>query len=98
MIELDSGNVLLKPSLRRQLMGWLRRSLRLGSRLGNFILKINLKKVGRSYDVSAQVRDSAGQFRFHMRRHDLKNAFRELARRLTVRLHEQCMARTPAVA
>jgi hypothetical protein len=98
MIELDSGNVLLKPSVRRQLMGWLRRSLRLGSRLGNFVLKISLRKVGRSYDVNARVRDSAGDFRFHMRRHDLKNAFRELARRLTVRLHEQCMGRTSALA
>ena len=93
MIELDSGNVLLTPSVRRQLMGWLRRSVRLGSRLGNFVLRITLKKTGRSYDVNATVKDSAGQFRFHMRRHDLKNAFRELARRLSVRLHEQCMGR-----
>src|SRR6476660_7160580 len=93
MIELDSGNVLLKPSVRRQLMGWLRRSLRLGNRLGNFVLKITLKKVGRSYDVNATVTDTAGRFHCHMRRHDLKNAFRELARRLSVRLHEQCMGR-----
>jgi hypothetical protein len=96
MMELNSGNVLLKPSLRRQLMSWLRRSLRLGQRLGNFVLKITLKKVGRSYDVTASVRDSAGQFRCHTRRHDLRDAFRELARGLSVRLHGQCLSRVTA--
>jgi hypothetical protein len=96
MIQLDSGNVLLKPSLRRQLMSWLRRSLRLGQRLGDFVLRITLKKVGRSYDVNATVQDKAGQFRCHTRQHDLKNAFRVLARRLSTRLHEQCMGRPVA--
>ena len=91
MIQLDSGNVLLKPSVRKQLMSWLRRSLRMGNRLGNFILKITLKRIGRSYDVRAQVQDSAGGFRCHTRKHDLRGAFRELARRLSVRLHEQCL-------
>ena len=36
MIKLDLGNVLLKPSHRKQLMSWLRRSLRLGERLGDY--------------------------------------------------------------
>jgi hypothetical protein len=93
MMELDSGNVLLKPSVRRQLMSWLRRSIRLGQRLGNFVLKITLKKVGRSYDVNASVRDTAGQFRCHTRGHDLRTVFREIARRLSLRLHEQCLSR-----
>ena len=34
MIKLDAGNVPLKPSHRRQLMTWLKRSLRLGQQLG----------------------------------------------------------------
>jgi hypothetical protein len=93
MIELDSGNVLLKPSTRRQLMAWLRRSLRLGSRLGDFILKIRLKRVGRSFEASARVHDRAGDFRCRTRQHDLRGALRQLARSLCARLHCQCVER-----
>lgn len=96
MIELDSGNVLLKPSTRRQLMAWLRRSLRLGSRLGDFILKIRLKRVGRSYEASARVHDRAGDFHCRARQHDLRGALRDLARRLSQRLHSQCLERAVA--
>ena len=51
MIQLDAGNVLLKPSQRKQLLSWLRRSLRLGQRLGDFALKITLRHVGKAYEV-----------------------------------------------
>jgi len=96
MIQLDSGNVLLKPSQRKQLMTWLRRSLRLGKKLGDFLLSITLKRVGRSYDVHASVHDRAGDFRCHARRHDLRNALRDLSRMLSSRLHEQCLVRAAA--
>ena len=51
MIKLEPGNVLLKPSQRKQLMTWLRRSLRLGERLGNFVLTITMQRSGRFYEM-----------------------------------------------
>ena len=93
MIQLDPGNVLLKPSHRRQLMAWLKRSLRLGKRLGNFMLQITLKRVGRSYQASARVHDTAGDFRCRARQHDLRGALRDLAKMLCARLHDQCLNR-----
>ena len=94
MIKLDAGNVLLKPSHRRQLMAWLRRSLRLGNRLGDFVLTITLKKCGRIYDVRASVNDACGSFNCHARRYDWRTAVRDLSRLLATRLHRQCLQRS----
>ena len=96
MIKLDAGNVLLKPSQRKQLMAWLKRALHLGKRLGDFFMKITVRRNGRFYDVHANVHDSAGDFRCRMRRHELQQAFREMARRVAVRLHDQMLARSAA--
>ena len=89
MIQLDSGNVLLKPSHRRQLMTWLRRALRLGQRVGDFVLHISMKRIGRSYEVNFAVHDAAGDFRLRMKRHDWRDAVHDLARTICVRLHGQ---------
>jgi hypothetical protein len=89
MIQLDSGNVLLKPSLRRQLMARLKRSLKLGERIGNFLLKIRINRVGRAFEVRADVHDSAGNFDFRSRRSDLRSALRDLIRSLAQRLRLQ---------
>ncbi len=80
MIQLDSGNVLLKPSHRKQLMAWLKRAARLGQRLGNFLLHITLKRVGRSYEVNVSVHDTAGDFHMRMKRHDWQDAVRDPGR------------------
>ena len=74
MITLDAGNVLLKPSHRRQLMAWLRRSLRIGQRLGRFALNITMHRSGRQYEVRASVKDSAGTFTCRSRRTDWRDA------------------------
>ena len=93
MIKLDAGNVLLKPSQRRQLMAWLRRSLRLGSRLGNFVLAITIRRTGRQYEVRAAVNDSAGAFDCRSRHNNWRDALRDLTRSLTQRLHAQRLGR-----
>ena len=98
MIKLDAGNVLLKPSQRRQLMTWLRRSQRLGERLGNFVLSITIRRVGRFFEVRAAVSDSLGSFDCRSKRHDWETAVRALVRSLTLRLHQQCLTRAAAVA
>ena len=89
MIKLDAGNVLLKPSHRRQLMSWLRRALRIGSRLGQFALTITMQRTGKQCEVRAQVHDSAGDFVCRSRQHDWRDAVRELVRALVNRLHAQ---------
>ena len=89
MIKLDAGNVLLKPSNRRQLMAWLRRCLRIGSRLGDFLLTITMRRTGRQIEVRATVHDRAGDFACRSRQTDWRSAVRDLVRQLSSRLHGQ---------
>ena len=92
MIKLDLGNVLLKPSHRKQLMSWLKRPLRLGEQLGNFVLTLTLHRVGRSYEVHASVSDSAGSFDCRCRQRDWRGALRDMIRTLANRLQAQRFA------
>jgi hypothetical protein len=96
MIKLQSGNVLLKPSQRRQIAALLRRCVRLGKRLGNFVLNISMRRSGRMYEVRADVQDRAGAFACRARQNNWHDALRDLARSLTLRLHEQCLHRSVA--
>jgi endonuclease/exonuclease/phosphatase family metal-dependent hydrolase len=93
MVKLDVGNVLLKPSHRKQLMGWLRRAVRLGEREGDFTLTVLLERTGRRYEAKALVHNSAGDFNCRARQGDWRNAARDLAVSLAARLHEQHLAR-----
>ena len=98
MIQLNSGNVLLKPSHRKQLMSSLRRAVRMGDRLGQFFLNLTLHRSGRAFEVSASVQDSAGKFELRSRSSDWRTAVRNLIRMLATRLHEQLIQRTAAAA
>ena len=89
MIQLDAGNVLLKPSQRKQLLSWLRRSLRLGQRLGDFVLKISLHRVGKAFEVVANVHDRRGDFDCRSRQSQMRYALRDLVRMLSQRLQIQ---------
>jgi hypothetical protein len=93
MVKLDAGNVLLKPSHRRQLMGWLKRSARIGQRLGDFDLTIRLSRNGNQHEAVAAVHDAAGDFTCRTRRRDWREAIRELIHRLVTLLHGQRIAR-----
>ncbi len=96
MIQLNSGNVLLKPSQRRQIMAWLKRATKIGERLGDFVLNLSLKKCGKAYEVYASVNDSVGNFALRARSHDWRTAARNLVRMLATRLHDQLILRTVA--
>ncbi|HZK80034.1 MAG TPA: hypothetical protein VFC46_03185, partial [Humisphaera sp.] len=85
------GNVLLKPSHRRQLMASLRRSLELGSRLGDFLLHITLHRVGNAYEAKAHVHDRGGDFRCRSRQSDWRGAMRELIRAISHHIHSRCV-------
>lgn len=93
MMKLDTGNVLLKPSHRRQMNTWLKRSMRLGQRMGSFDLTLSLQRIGRSYEARAQVRDANGGFDCRARRTDWRNAMRDIAFSVTNKLHDQCVQR-----
>jgi len=96
MIQLDAGNVLLKPSQRKQLLSWLRRSLRLGQRLGDFVLKISLHRIGKAYEVIATVHDRAGDFALRLRQSHWRHAMRDMIGMLATRLHDQGLQRVIA--
>ena len=91
MIKLEPGNVLLKPSSRRQFMGWLKRVARIGQRLGNFDLRITLSRVGNQLQAVAAVRDRAGEFTCRTRQRDIHYVMRELIRRIMAQLHLQSL-------
>ena len=85
MIKLQSGNVLLKPSQRRQIAALLRRCVRLGKRLGDFVLNISMRRSGRMYEIRADVQDRAGAFACRARQNNWDDALRDLVRSLTMR-------------
>jgi hypothetical protein len=89
MVKLNAGNVLLKPSHRRQMMTWLKRTQKLGGQIGDFFLTINLYRTGRLTEVRAEVRDAAGNFSFKVRRPEWRDALQEIARMLVVQLNAQ---------
>jgi hypothetical protein len=91
-IQLDSGNVLMKPSHRRQLMKWLRRAMRLGAQLGDLVVTLTLQRIGRLYEVRASVHDSAGDFDCRRRDRNWRDALRDVVMTLTSRLHAQRVA------
>jgi len=91
MMKLIEGNVLLKPSHRRQLMTWLKRALRLGERLGDFAMTLTLHRVGKRYEVTARVHDARGDFDCRARQADWRGAFRDLCRAVMSRLHQQSL-------
>jgi hypothetical protein len=89
MVKLIAGNVLLKPSHRRQLMTWLKRVQKLGGQVGNFLLTIRLHRSGRLTEVIADVHDAVGNFTFRIRRPEWQDALREMAQAIAVRLHTE---------
>jgi len=93
MIKLEEGNVLLKPAQRRQLMACFRRALRLGSRLGDFVLTISLKRIGKLFELHADIHDRRGNFHCRSRQNDWRAALRDLSRSICLGLHAQCLQR-----
>jgi len=89
MIMLDSGNVLLKPSHRRHILACLKRPHRMGARLGECRLNVSMSRVGRLFEVRADVRDAAGAFRCRSRQRDWRSAMRDIAWSISARLSQQ---------
>ena len=92
MVKLQAANGLLKPSQRRQLFAWLRRAIVLGERVGDFILNISVRRIGRIFEMRADVHDSAGNFNIRARGQTWRDVCRQIVRALAVRLHGQRLA------
>jgi hypothetical protein len=92
MIKLDSGNVLLKPSHKRQLLAWLKRAQRLGDRLGKFVLTVSLHRTGKNIEATASVSSSAGRFDLKARQHEWKHTIKQLIHSLSSALSMQRLA------
>jgi len=67
MFKLSPGNVLLKPSHRRQLMNGLKRALRLNQRLGDLMISISMRRTGRLVEMKADVSNRRGVVGFRAR-------------------------------
>lgn len=91
MFKLDEGNVLLKPSHRRQLMNWLRRTLRYVHRLGEPTVTMSMRRIGRLIEIKTDVATARGGAVFRVRQHDWRHAAREMIRMITTFLHDQSL-------
>ena len=89
MVKLQAANCLLKPSQRRQLQSWLKRAIHLGERVGDFILTITVRRVGRVFAMEASVHDAAGDFGCRARGQTWRDVCRAMVRALAMRLHDQ---------
>lgn len=96
MMELVSRNVSLKPAHRRQIMGWLKRSLHIGQQVGNFVMTMTIQRTGKRYEVRADVQDQAGTFVCRVRKHELMDACRGAVQQLNLQLHNQRLSRLAA--
>ena len=89
MVKLDASNVLLKPSHRRQIQGWLRRPVKMGQQVGDLSIQISLKRIGRACEAQAQVHDKAGNFDCRCRGQHWRDVGRDLAHKIGGYLHGQ---------
>ena len=96
MLKLDVGNVLLKPSHRRQLMSWLKRAMRFGDRMGNLVISITMHRVGKLVEIRAGVQDQKGTVVFRNRQTHWNDAARNLIRMLTGYLHDRIVQQLSA--
>ena len=96
MIKLDSGNVLLKPSHRRQFTAWVRRLSRLAQHFCNYFLNFSIQRTGRQYELKARFTPAKAHsqaFECRLRQHDYLDGLRELCRQVTDQLHNQYVRR-----
>jgi hypothetical protein len=95
MISLTAANVSLKPSQKKQLLSRLRRAIRLGERLGQFVLRITVKGCGRHMEVVAKGRDKGGEFQFRARQLTLADCMKTIVRTIVQRVHDSMLGITP---
>jgi hypothetical protein len=71
----------------------LRRVIKLGERLGDFVATVTLRRVGKVVEIRAGVHDSRGDFACRIRQGDGRHAINVLVHQLASRLHQQALIR-----
>lgn len=98
MITLDAGNVLLKPIQKKQLMSRLKRSIRLGDRLGNFVMNLKLRRTGKHVEMIARGKDRFGEFGARARGSSWIDAMHSIVREVLRELHNHVIRRAALAA
>jgi hypothetical protein len=96
MITLDVGNVLLKPSHRKLLMSRLKRTLRLGDRIGQFAMKLSMRRFNGRIEMTARVHDRYGDFTCRTRGSTWTDAVRDIVRMVQAAVHGHGLRRAVA--
>ncbi len=97
MITFDVGNVLLKPTQKKQLLARLKRAIRLGDRLGDFVMKITMRRTGRHVEMTASGRDRFGEFSLRTRGQTWMDAAHEIVRSVIGQIHLHAVRRATFV-
>jgi ribosome-associated translation inhibitor RaiA len=92
MVQFLSGNVLLKPAQKRRVLSHLKRCTKLGERIGDFKLFVQLQRTGRAVQAKARVRDKAGAFEVTSRDNHWETAIDNMIRQLNSGVHAHRLA------
>lgn len=87
MVKLESGNVLLKPSHRKQLMAQLRRAIHLAQRMGDLVLTVHLHRTGNKVEARASVAGKAVHIDCRSRTMDWRDAVKRVVMEMSSKLH-----------
>ena len=93
MITLDAGNVLLKPTQKKQVLARLKRAIRLGDRIGEFFMTIRMRRTGRHVEMTADVRDRFGNFSMRTKGQNWMDALHEIVRNVFREIHNHTVRR-----
>jgi ribosome-associated translation inhibitor RaiA len=89
MVQILSGNVLLKPAQKKRILAHLRRSTKLGAQVGDFKLTVSLARTGRHVEAKAKVADRKGAFEVHSRDAHWETAVEGVIRQVHTMVHAQ---------
>jgi hypothetical protein len=93
MITLDAGNVLLKPVQKKQILARLKRAIRLGDRIGDFVMNIKMRRTGKHVEMTADVRDKFGNFSMRTRGQSWIDALHAIVRDVFREIHNHTIRR-----
>lgn len=93
MITLDAGNVLLKPTQKKQVLARLKRAIRLGDRIGDFVMKITMRRTGKHVEMTADVKDRFGNFSMRSKGQNWIDALHAIVREVFREIHNHTVRR-----
>jgi ribosome-associated translation inhibitor RaiA len=89
MVQILSGNVLLKPAQKRRILSHLKRTTKLGEHVGDFNLTVSLARSGKHVEARAKVADKKGAFEVHSRDAHWETAVDGVIKQVHSKVHAQ---------